>query len=360
MADASTGVGGAGETQVSGRLTLGRAQLLWAVLGLTTVIVIAVLAFGNLQQIFDSQKDFIVGLLASLAGVCFTRAFSRAAEDKALELIRANAEGPVRDELTERATELIRQAPEGPVRDAVVEKAVGLIHASPSGPVGDALTEIERQRLDQRGAFEHIALLERNIDAAQDRISEYYQAQAQNLDFHRNAPLLRVVLDDLDNVSVNANRLRHAIQASSQDRGYRIASKERLALISIRRDLRESLERRTQAYEQLLNEASVPIQRQTWDVFAVMTADILKADRQLDTLLSQHVRFPPEDCLRTSIGYLEAAAHRAAEFADSLGDVPVPKVFDIMLTDLTSARAALTRIDLPDAGPEPRAAAFTK
>lgn len=304
---------------------LSRTQLAWAVTGTVVVVVIALLAFTNLQEIYNSQKDFVVGLLASLAGFSFAKAFSRATQEKALELIR--------------------EAPPGPVADAVVEKAVGLIHSAPEGPVRQALDDVLRQRLDQQGFFENIALLERNIEAAQDRISEYYHAQAQNLDFHENAPLLRVVLDYLDNISVNGVRLRQMYGAAAPH-DFRIGSKDRLALISVRCDLRESLGRRNQAYDLLLSAHNREISRETWDVFAVMTADILKANRMLDMLLSQHLRFPPGGLLRSSIDYLEAALRRAKEFEAVLDAIAVPKVFEIMLSDLQSARDCLHRLDL--------------
>jgi hypothetical protein len=327
----SSTAAGAQRSRPARRLTIGlsRTQLAWAVTGIVVVVVIALLAFTNLREIYNSQKDFVIGLLASLAGFCFAKAFSRATEEKALELIR--------------------EAPPGPVADAVIEKAVVLIHSAPEGPVRRALDAVARQRLDQQGFFENIALLERNIEAAQDRISEYYHAQAQNLDFHENASLLRVVLDDLDNVSVNAVRLRQMYGGALAPRDFRITSKDRLALISVRRDLRESLGRRNQAYDLLLSTRDRDISRETWDVFAVMTADMLKANRMLDMLLSQHLRFPPEDCLRNSIDYLEAALRRAKEFEAVLGEIAVPKVFEIMLSDLTSARDCLQRLDL-DAG----------
>lgn len=322
----------------AGRMRIGisRTQLGWAVTGVVVVVVIAVLAFTNLQQVYNSQKDFVVGLLASLAGFCFAKAFSRATEERALALIR--------------------EAPAGPVERAIVEKALVLIHSELGGQIQEALDEVQRRRLDQQGFFENIALLERNIEAAQNRISEYYHAQAQNLDFHRTAPLLRVILDDLDNISVNAVRLRAVHNNKIGTCDYCIASKDRLVLISVRRDLRESFGRRNQAYELLLSAGDKVISREVWDIFAVMSADILKADRTLDTVLSQHVRFPPEDCLRSSIDYLDAAMRRAEEFQDALGDLAVPKVFDIMLSDLASARASLQRLDLSGAFVEPQPA----
>jgi hypothetical protein len=57
-------------------------------------------------------------------------------------------------------------------------------------------------------------------------------------------------------------------------------------------------------------------------------------------------------CLRNSVDYLEAALRRAKEFEDALDGITVPKVFSIMLSDLTSARTSLQRLDLPDVIPE--------
>ncbi|QFZ18163.1 hypothetical protein [Saccharothrix syringae] len=289
------------------RFSLSRSQLMWATLGVVVAIVIAALAFSNLREVYNSQKDFVVGLLASLAGVCFTRAFSRTNEDAALDLIRR----------------------------------------APPGPVGEALDDVVRRRLDRDGVFEGIALLERNVEAAQDRLSEYYHAQSQVLDFYRHAPLLRVVVSDLDKVFANAVTLRRALSGTGGPERYRLDPEERQKLIGIRRDLRESVGRKNTAYEALARTDAVG--PEAWDVFAVMTGDVLKAEIALEGLLCDHVRFPPEETLRSTVDYLDAARRRAEEFRAAIGEENSPMVFDIMLADLSSAIDALRRVDLPDA-----------
>lgn len=290
------------------RAEFSRSQFIWATMGIVVTIAIAALAFANLREVYNSQKDFVVGLLASLAGVCFTRAFTRTNEKKAVELI---------------------QEP-------------------PPGPVKAALDRALRERLHRSGVFEAIALLERNIEAAQDRLSEYYHAQSQVLEFYQHAPLLRVVISDLDKVLANALTLRRGVgEPDDIFETYRVSPKDRQKLISIRRDLRESVGRKDTAYTSLARtDIVVP---EAWDVFAVMTGDILKAEVALESLLCQYIRFPPEEILRSTVDYLEAAGRRAREFQEAIGEANSPMVFDIMLADLSSAIDLLRRVDLPDA-----------
>lgn len=279
---------------------------MWATMGIVVAIAIAALAFSNIREVYNSQKDFVVGLLASLAAVCFTRAFTRTNEDTAIELIRQDREGPVRE----------------------------------------ALDEAFRQRLDRNGVFEAVALLERNVEAAQDRLSEYYHAQCQLLGFYQQAPLLRVVISDLDKVMANVVGVQGGVGKTNGNRpSYHITAKGRHLLISILRDLRESVKRKDAAYEALTKSDSVS--PEAWDVFAVMTGDILKAELILESLLCQYVRFPPEEGLRSTVDYLDAGLRRAREFQDAIGADVTPMVFEIMLADLTNAITALRHVDLP-------------
>ncbi|RSM79379.1 hypothetical protein DMH04_32020 [Kibdelosporangium aridum] len=101
------------------RFSLSRSQWMWATMGVVTAITIAALAFANLREVYNSQKDFVVGLLASLAAVCFTKAFSRTRETHAVELIREDRPG--------------------------------------SGLVAEALDGVVRKRLDRKGVFEATA-----------------------------------------------------------------------------------------------------------------------------------------------------------------------------------------------------------
>jgi hypothetical protein len=278
-------------------------QRAWAVGGLVILLVTLTVAFSNLQEIYDAQKDFVVGSLLSLSGFCFGRALSRTTEQKALELI----------------------------------------HTEPTEEISDALRERLSVRLHDVGAFEQLSRLERNVDAAVERLSEYYDAQSQRLDFYRHAPLLRVALDDLDKASANVVDLRATLRGSADETTVAIPPSVRLVLISVRRDLREALNRRDQAYEWLAARLDHADREEAWDLFAVMTADIIKGTRTLEALLSQHAPYPADEYLRTVVGYLDAAVRRAGEFAAAVDgrDVALPKIFQVMLDDLSKAIAAL-------------------
>jgi hypothetical protein len=282
-------------------------QKAWAAGGLAILLATLVVAFSNLQEIYDAQKDFVVGSLLSLSGFCFGRALSRTTEQKALELI----------------------------------------HTAPTREISDALRERMSVRLHEAGAFEQLSRLERNMEAAVDRLSEYYDSQSQRLDFYRHAPLLRVALDDLDKAAANVMDLRRTMRGSAEEAALAMPPAVRLALISVRRDLREALNRRDQAYEWLAARLDRDEQDEAWDLFAVMTADVIKGTRTLEALLSQHAPDPPDDYLRTVVGYLEAAVRRAGEFAAVVGrrDVALPKIFDVMLDDLSKAIGALRSVE---------------
>jgi hypothetical protein len=296
------------------RISLSRSQWMWATMGVIVAITIAALAFTNLREVYNSQKDFVVGLLASLAAVCFTKAFSRTRETHALELIREDR----------------------------------------PGPVSDTLDEVVRKRLDRNGVFEANVLLQRNLESAQDRLSEYYHAQTQQLDFYKHAALLRVVISDMDKALANTVSLKRGFgKARGDQHDYQIAAKDRHMLVSVLRDLRESVKRKDAAYESLLAKGNGLVPHETWDVFAVLTGDVLKAELILESLLCEYIRFPPEEGLRSIVEYLDAALRRAKEFQQSIGEHNSPMVFHIMLADLTSAIEVLRRIDLPDAIPEP-------
>src|SRR5262249_34992345 len=125
---------------------------------------------------------------------------------------------------------------------------------------------------------------------------------------------------------------------------------DRLALVSIQRDLREALGRRDQAYEWFVPRLNpkikterVPEAEEVWDMFAVMSSDIRKGQRTLEALMSQHVPYPIPDYLRSVSGYLNAALRRAAEFIVLIETkkVPKPKILEVMIDDLDKAVRAL-------------------
>ena len=292
-----------------------RSQYIWTILGLAVLIVTSVLAFSNLQSIYAAQKDFTVGSLLSLTGFCFGRALSRTQDQRAIELIRT----------------------------------------SPSHPVEEALKEEQLERLHRVGVFQRLALLARNLEAAAERIAEYYDTEARRPDFYRYLPLLRVVLSDIDQARGNIVGIErvlggiHGTTGPEGDRGgYTIPATARLALASLQRDLRESLSRRDQAYEWLVARHQQSAPQELWDVFATMTSDTLKADRLLDLLLGQYVAYPPREVVATTLGYLAAAFTRANEVEAILTaqSIAEPKIFDVMKQDLAKARDALERVNV--------------
>src|SRR5262245_18846685 len=122
-----------------------RSQYVWAILGLVVLVITLLLALPNLQSIYDAQKDFTIGSLLSLTGFCLGRALSRTEEQRAIEYIRT----------------------------------------SPSAAVAAALREEQIERLHVDGVFQRLALLSRNLEAAGERIAEYFDTEARRLDFYR-------------------------------------------------------------------------------------------------------------------------------------------------------------------------------
>ncbi|HEY3140865.1 MAG TPA: hypothetical protein VGJ86_07035 [Acidimicrobiales bacterium] len=283
----------------------------WALAGLSTLLVVSVVASSNLNEIYNSQKDFVAGSLLSLAGFCFGKAFSRTQEQKALELIRG----------------------------------------APTDAVSDALEQETRASLHDRGVFETLTRLERDLQAGSERITEYYDAHCRNIEHYSAMALLRVALDDLGKALWSAMELRAALNADGPPmEAYQIDPSVRLALIHIARDYREAIGRRDQAYDwyrlQLDNREDA-----CWDVFAVMTSDMLKGERLLSALLGKSVPSPPEEYLRMIDGYVRASIGRAQEFMQLTAgnSFTPPKVFDVMLQDLNTALSAIDHIEVAPA-----------
>lgn len=257
------------------------SQWAWGWAGLALLVLISVIAYDNLESIFNSQKDFVVGSLFSLAGFCFAKALIRTRGQRALETLR------------------------------------------------------------DEGVFEYISLVDRNIRAGTERLGEYHDLECRDLEFYRNAGLLRIVLDDLDKATANIVDLRLALGVEAAQE-YRLQPDVRLNLISIRRNLREGIGRRDQAYEWLASHVD-RANREAWDMFAVLTSDMQKASLTLDSLLSTYVTYPPAEYIRTIVDYLRAAVVRSEEFK-SLVDA-TPKIFDVMVWDLQNAISAVEQVE---------------
>ncbi|MBT2401752.1 hypothetical protein, partial [Streptomyces sp. ISL-100] len=145
-------------------------------------------AFQNFQNIFHQEKDFVVGTLFSLAGFCFAKALTRPRGERVMEVLRDS------------------------------------------------------------GAFEQVALIERNVQAAQERLSGYHDLQCRDPEFYRNIGVLRVAINDIDKSLTNLADLRKALDIDP-GQSYPVPPEVRLALQSVRRNVHEALVRRDQAYE---------------------------------------------------------------------------------------------------------------
>jgi hypothetical protein len=287
---------------------LSRSQQAWAIAGLAVLIVVSIIAAANFQQIYNVQKDFFTGSLLSFVGFSFGKALSRDQEQKALELIRT----------------------------------------APTPRVAVALQKEAEEHLHKQGVFEQLSLLRRNVEAAADRLSEYYDSQCRRHDFYKSAQLLRVTLDDLDKTAMNIVSIWQILKPAVNGLGYSIPSTARLALLGVQRDLREAAGRRDQAYEWFATRLDTEAAESAWELFAVMSSDIFKGSRTLDAMLNEYVPFPPGEYSLIVGDYLTAALGRATEFSEAVSSAGVgePEVFNVMVGDLSKAASVLKRIDL--------------
>lgn len=178
------------------------SQKIWATTGVLLVVLTFALAYDNLRSMYASADDFVVGSLLSLAGFCMGKAFTRTQEMKALELIR-----------------------------------------EPTPATKHALEAEMTRRLHESRIDAQLSVLLRHIDAASDRLSEYFSAQAGLVDLGRQYSVLTVALDDLDLAKASA----HALGASLKVEAIVAAVPAALeGLVAARADLREAVARRDQ------------------------------------------------------------------------------------------------------------------
>lgn len=283
---------------------ISRAQQAWTIAGLAILVLVAIVAFPNIQAIYRAEGDFIVGSLFSLAGFAFAKATSRAQEDKALELIRT----------------------------------------APTPRVLNVLEKEADARLRASGAHDHLAVIQRNIDVAMERLSEYYDGEARNLDFYRHSPLLRATLDELDRTSREIFALRRILNSFTDRPDYALPEEERQKLVAGLRHLREAVGRRNQVYENLSRRADFREAQGILDILAVMTSDMLKAERRLNEILDRHLTLVPVDALQMTIGYLSAGRNRAEEFRSMLQvrGLEIPATFPVMVADLQNSLESIT------------------
>lgn len=208
--------------------------------------------------------------------------------------------------------------------------------------VGKALDKSKQERdrwLQEVGAFDCLAKMESTLRSADDRLAEHYWS------FPIAPVLLTEAREDLVRGIAYADRMRHALGVEVGGDEWRISPNVKLKLDKIRRDMREALNRLTVSRERLTNVQSAS-DIDLWDVFDVLTSDLLKANWNLDVLVREHVVVPPEEQARRTANYLHAAARRAGEVRALLTarQVEIPGTFQIMAEDLDAATKGLREL----------------
>ncbi|MEV0584930.1 hypothetical protein [Nonomuraea sp. NPDC050310] len=284
------------------------AQMLWLALGVVLVVLIALIAKANLQHIYQAEPSFVLGLLLGGTSVCFTRAFSRKGVDTALAMIREGKTSEIAAELDDELA----------------------------------------KRLHAKGVHSDLALVKRNVVAAGRRAAEFYDLQSKDPRFYLNAPLLRVILDDLDEALANVISLERAADSPEAQSTYVLSAEIRSELGDVLRDVREAVQRRNETYEALVLQFERESIDDLWGAFAVLSSDSLKALRDLEALTAKCLVHPPDTRLAALSGYLSAAIKRAHE-VDTLiriKNLSRPPAMGTLIEDLTNAQEKLTRIEL--------------
>jgi hypothetical protein len=255
-------------------------------------------ASSNLREIYNSQKDFVVGSLFSAVGFFFGKAFSRTQEQQALQFI---------------------QEP-------------------PNDRVSEALSGRIRRDLHDRGAFEDIAVLERTVDAAAGRLLKYFDSRAQRLEFYRDSTDLTYALDELDRAAADLAHLRARLEGgpAGTPPGRDVPGP---ALMLINRSVAAANDRGRELYEWLKHEAGDAIGDDAWAVFGVLAYDIRKAERALGILRSGRAAGYTEEYLTEVAAYLTVGLERATAFRDLVvsGPAKMPELFTIMISDMANA-----------------------
>jgi hypothetical protein len=275
-------------------------------------MLISAIALSNLQSIFEAEKDFVVGSLLSLVGFCFGKALSRTQEENALQMIRAGSNLAVEAALQEKFLE----------------------------------------RLNAQGFPQEVALLRNNVDASIRNLLDHHDKQASMVRMCRDINMVNDVLGQLDRVLSSVINLQKLVGEDVVE--YRVSDRWIHSLPGIHRDIKEAVNRRDQVYELLRGELDPETHTDIWEIFAVMTSDILKAVQLLEGVLKKNVLTAPETQLRVIVGYLRAGIRRARNFEEAVAETAVrtPQIFTIMVEDLVEAHRKLEELTEHDLLPE--------
>ncbi|MFE1592179.1 hypothetical protein [Nocardia sp. NPDC058705] len=293
------------DNQTLSSMHMTRAQYLWAALGLAVVFAILIMARGSVQKIFEVDKEFVLGMSLSFSSIFFTKAFSRSS----------------------------------------VASAVHHIHEPRDPNVVAALDAAVDQRLHAMGLHENIALLSRDIAVAGKRINEFYDLQAMEPRFHATAPLLRVALTDLDDALAIVSGVAERIGTAEINPVYHIPPGMKSHLSDALRDVREASARRNETYESLRAQIAGETVDDLWGVFAVLTSDTLKAQRDLESLASRTIQTIPADRIAVLQGYIAASLLRLETVTELIRarGLEEPHTLRIVAEDLLRAQTKVNR-----------------
>jgi hypothetical protein len=239
-----------------------------------------------------------------------------------------------------------------------------------AGPLDAALQRWHDRRLRQFSVFRELAVLRRNLDAAYERANDYFDAQAEDEEFHTDADQFHVIISDINQACGNALRIDTALT-----RGRHLDGTARRRLDTIRlnglgnilRDLTEALERRNHVFESLFRDSNGDESLgRAREYFRVMTSDLRKAHRTLESLINRDrfnarlTEFIKEDGIdvdesaerlidqqyRTVQAYVNAASSRAQEVMSEIasGSHKAPPILNVLEQDISSAADRL-RVD---------------
>jgi hypothetical protein len=259
------------------------SQGIWLTGGFAVLIIVCVIAAQNLQSIYNSQQDFVVGTLLSLTGFCFAKALTRSQEQQAQEVLRAEL----------------------------------------------------RQK---------IALLERNVNAAMLRIGDYFNSEASKIDHYHRTRLLQVVIDDLDHCRGNIVETNKII-GNPVRKTYLVEGPKRISGEAASRALEEAANRRDQLYDVLKARVDRDLTASdSWDMFQTITSDTIKAKHMVDAILRPNVTVAPELSAHKAKDYVDAAIRRADQFQTMMANEELPKIFEVMRQDLQDAADCLHQL----------------
>jgi hypothetical protein len=270
----------------------------WAVAGLILLILIIPVCLENLQEIYRSQKDFVIGVAFSAASFCFGRAYNRRTESEAVHLIQNR----------------------------------------PTADVQRALDDYVYLWLARRGAFAEASVLARNLEAAGSRLIEFFDLQVEQADFHRTMPVLKVAIADVEKAVSNLGALHGAIDARFELPAMRMDRSVRTRLVSANRSLAAAADRRIRFDDWLRSTTPVDDVR-VLPLLGVMTSDLFKAERGLEAILNSETGTALTDQLIVVHDFIEAALGRAGELQELIGveKLKAVPIFAVMVGDLRNA-----------------------